>query len=810
MSDRVLHLNAFLMSTGHHEASWRLPESDPRANTDIEHYKALARTAERGTFDSLFLADSPALWGGVAQRPSGVIEPLTLLTVLSTVTEHIGLIATASTSYNSPYNLARRFASLDHVSGGRAGWNIVTTAGGAAARNFGLDDVPEHAERYARAAEFTDVALKLWDSWDPDVLVGDKELGVWGDDRKVHPARHRGRFYAVEGALNIPRSPQGAPLIVQAGSSEDGKDFAAHYAEAVFTAQQTLADAKSFYADLKARTAAAGRDPDGIKILPGLVPVIGSTVAEARARDAELEELITYEHGRGRLAELLHVPLERLGLDDRLPDDLPPPARVNGAQSRYELVVSLARRDRLTVRELIGRLGGGRGHRTFAGTPEQVADQIEAWFGDGAADGFNIMPPVLPSGLDLFVDEVVPILRRRGLFRDAYVPGQTLRGRYGLAPTPPGSSAGRTSATRTPRESVKESAMTVVTASADPVHPGTVPAAPAAAPTAPADLIAAAGLEVTKVTARIGARVAGVDLTRDLAPTVVAAIRAALNEHKALVFDATGLDDEGQQRFARHFGELTTAHPTVPALAGAPNVLPVDSERGGRANHWHTDVTFVVSPPQASTLRSVVLPPYGGETLIANSATAYRDLPEPLRAFADTLWAVHSNVHDYAVPDRELDTDYEERRRIFTSIEYETAHPVVRVHPLTGERGLFIGGFAQRIVGLSNGESRKILEILQAYVTRPENVLRWRWSPNELVLFDNRITQHYAIDNYDDLPRRLHRVTVAGDIPVGVHGRSSYSIEGDASHYTSVAEVAEVAEFAAVVTQAAAAERQPA
>jgi FMN-dependent oxidoreductase (nitrilotriacetate monooxygenase family) len=423
------------MSTGHHEASWRLPESDPRADTDIEHYKALARTAERGTFDSLFLADSPALWGDVSHRPAGVIEPLTLLTVLATVTAHIGLIATASTTYNEPYNLARRFASLDHVSGGRAGWNIVTTAGPAAARNFGLEDAPVHAERYERAAEFTDVALRLWDSWAEDVYVGDKELGVWGDQRKIRPPRHEGKFYSVEGALNIPRSPQGHPLLVQAGSSEDGKDFAARHAEAVFTAQQTLAEAKAFYADLKARTIAAGRDPEHIKILPGLVPVIGSTEAEARARDAELEELITYEHGQRHLAALLQLPVELLPLDERLPDNLPPTELINGAQSRYELIVDLARRDKLTVRELIGRLGGGRGHHTFAGTPEQIADEIESWFTGGAADGFNIMPPVLPSGLELFVDEVVPILRVRGLFRTEYVPGQTLRGRYGLEST---------------------------------------------------------------------------------------------------------------------------------------------------------------------------------------------------------------------------------------------------------------------------------------------------------------------------------------------------------------------------------------
>jgi taurine dioxygenase len=293
-------------------------------------------------------------------------------------------------------------------------------------------------------------------------------------------------------------------------------------------------------------------------------------------------------------------------------------------------------------------------------------------------------------------------------------------------------------------------------------------------------------IEIQKVTAHIGARVLGVDISKPLDDITVAALRTALNEHKALVFDDVDLDDEGQQAFARHFGDLTTAHPTVPAVDGAPNVLPVDSERG-RANHWHTDVTFVLNPPQASTLRSITIPPYGGETLIANAAAAYRDLPEPLRAFADTLWAEHTNDYDYAVPDENVDEEQAAQRAQFTSIKFRTAHPVVRVHPLTGERGLFIGGFAQRIVGLSVGESRKILDLLQAYVTRPENVLRWRWSPNQLVLFDNRITQHYAIDNYDGLPRRLNRVTVAGDVPVGIDGTRSHSVEGDASHYTSVA-----------------------
>jgi len=426
-----LHLNAFLMGVGHHEASWRLPESDPFASTDIEHYKNLARIAERGKLDSLFLADSPMLWGSIGRRPSGTLEPTVLLTVLAGATEHIGLIATASTTYNEPFNLARRFASLDHISGGRAGWNIVTTAGIEAARNFNLDELPSHAERYARSTEFVDVSLKLWDSWGDDAPLGDKASGVWGDESKLYPPHHRGRYFRVDGALNVPRSPQGYPLLVQAGSSEDGKALAARYAEAVFTAQQTLEDARAFYADLKARSKALGRDPESIKILPGIVPVIGGTEAEAQALDAELDRLINPEYARRQLAQTLRVRPEDLPLDAELPQDLPGEDAIEGAKSRYTLIVTLARRERLTVRELIGRLGGGRGHRTFAGTPEQVADAMIGWWEDGAADGFNVMPPVLPSGLTAFVEHVVPILQRRGVFRTEYE-GKTLRDNYGL------------------------------------------------------------------------------------------------------------------------------------------------------------------------------------------------------------------------------------------------------------------------------------------------------------------------------------------------------------------------------------------
>lgn len=292
--------------------------------------------------------------------------------------------------------------------------------------------------------------------------------------------------------------------------------------------------------------------------------------------------------------------------------------------------------------------------------------------------------------------------------------------------------------------------------------------------------------DVRKLTGRIGAEIIGLDPAGDLDASQVAFLTEALHEHKALVFRGVDLDDAGQQRFAARFGELTKAHPTVPAVDGAPTILPVDSEQG-RANHWHTDVTFVLNPPQASTLRSLVVPPYGGETLIANAGAAYRDLPEPLRAFADTLRAEHTNDYDYVRPPETLDDKEQARRAQFVSRKYRTLHPVVRVHPVTGERGLFLGGFAQRIEGLSVGESRDLLRLLQSYVTRPENIVRVVWEPNQLVLFDNRITQHYAIDNYDGLPRRLNRVTVAGDVPAGVDGRRSTSLEGDASHYTPVA-----------------------
>ena len=291
-------------------------------------------------------------------------------------------------------------------------------------------------------------------------------------------------------------------------------------------------------------------------------------------------------------------------------------------------------------------------------------------------------------------------------------------------------------------------------------------------------------IEVRRVGGRIGAEILGVDLAATLDDTVLAEIHTALLEHKVIAFRNQTLDDAGQQRFLATFGPLTGAHPTVPSATGEPNVLEVSGEQGVRSNQWHTDVTFIVSPPKITSLRSLVVPPYGGNTLIANSETAYTDLPEPLRELADRLWAIHTNDYDYIQPQFHTEAAAE-YRKTFVSKRWETAHPVVRVHPETGRRGLFIGSFTSRLVGLSSTESRDILRLLQAYVTRPENVVRWQWAPGDLVVFDNRITQHYAPDDYADLPRTLHRVTVAGDVPVSVDGRRSYIISGDdAAHYT--------------------------
>ncbi|MFJ2146066.1 LLM class flavin-dependent oxidoreductase [Glutamicibacter sp. NPDC087831] len=428
---RTLTLNAFLMTTGHHESSWRLPLSDPLAGTDIGHYIRLAQLAEKAKLDAIFFADGPVLQGPVAQRPAGILDPVTVLSAIAPLTRHIGLIATASTSYNDPYNLARRFASLDVISNGRAGWNVVTTAGDAAARNFSQSAQLDSSQRYRRAEEFLEVVKKLWDSWEPDAVVADKGSGIWADPGKIHPAAHIGEHFQVAGALNVPRSPQGHPVIVQAGASAAGKEFAGRWAEAIFTAHQSFESARDFYQEIKDKAAGNGRAAHSVKVLPGIVPILGSTEAEANELADSLDELILPEYARNTLAQQLHVEPAILELDRELPAELENTVAKEKSTSRRDLILDLGYRRKLTVRQIIRELGPGRGHQTFSGTPEQLADRIEYWFKAGAADGFNIMAPVLPAGLEVFTEQVVPILQQRKLFRTEYEQS-TLRGNYGL------------------------------------------------------------------------------------------------------------------------------------------------------------------------------------------------------------------------------------------------------------------------------------------------------------------------------------------------------------------------------------------
>lgn len=428
--DRVLHLNAFIFDIGHHEAARRLPESDPLATTDIEHYIRTAQLAEAAGFDSIFFQDVPAILGDARHRALAMLEPLTLVAALAVVTQRIGLIATASTTYNSPYNLARRFASLDHISHGRIGWNIVTSADDDAARNFGLDGQRLHQDRYDRADDVLEAVTKLWDSWEDDARIADQAAGVFADTSKIRAVDHEGPYHRTAGPLDVPRGPQGHPVRVQAGSSEAGRAFAARWAEAVFTVQRSLEEAQDFYADVKARAVAAGRAPDQIKILPGIVPFLGSTEAEAVAREQQFTDRLVPAYGLRMLSKFFETDLTGLDLDGPLPD-LPPEHDIHGHKTRSTLVAELARREQLTVRQLLAKLGGGRGHRTWVGTPEQLADDLELWFREGGADGFNIMAPAIPVDLQVFADEVIPILRRRGLVPEEYR-GATLREHYGL------------------------------------------------------------------------------------------------------------------------------------------------------------------------------------------------------------------------------------------------------------------------------------------------------------------------------------------------------------------------------------------
>lgn len=430
---RQIKLGAFLPGGGQHIAAWRHPDSVVDGALNLDHYIQLAKTAERGLFDAYFLADGLAVNFGAREgggASAATLEPVTLFAALATVTRHIGFIATASTSYEEPYQLARKFASLDYISQGRAGWNLVTSAGDATAQNFGLNQQLPPAIRYERAEEFVDVVKKLWDSWEDDAFVRDKSSGVFYDQSKVHDIEHQGQYFQVKGALNIARPPQGHPVIVQAGQSEPGKELAARSAEVVFTARQSLVDAQAFYRDVKSRMLRYGRHPDELKIMPGVAPFIGRTEAEAQAKYQALNDLIRPEDGLALLNALSGntLDLSQYSLDAPLPE-LPD---TQGMVSRQSLIRQIAREHNFTLRQLYQWVASARGHWTLIGTPTQIADQLQLWFENEAADGFNILPPTTPGGLDDFVDLVIPELQRRGLFRTRYE-GKTLRDNLGLA-----------------------------------------------------------------------------------------------------------------------------------------------------------------------------------------------------------------------------------------------------------------------------------------------------------------------------------------------------------------------------------------
>ncbi|MCX8997489.1 LLM class flavin-dependent oxidoreductase [Rhizobiaceae bacterium BDR2-2] len=430
-AQRKLHLNINILNSGFHGAAWRSANGVPDAFLSVDHYVRIGKLAERGTFDAVFLADGLTITDTPDHRPFQALEPTIVLATIAAHTTHIGLIATASSSFNDPFNLARRIASLDLASNGRAGWNVVTTAETSSARNFGLDGVLEHGSRYERAHEFTEVVKALWDSWEEDALVADKRNQLFLDPARLHAINHEGRFYKVAGPLNVPGSSrQGRPVVIQAGGSGDGRNLAAAHAEAIFSVARSKEEGLAFAADVRARAARYGRGPDEIIFLPGLSTIIGSTEAEAKRREDELWDLLSLDFAVARLAGSFGLPPERLSLDEPLPDDVAIPT--NGSQTFSQAGLDTARREGLTVRQLLRRLGGGTGHRQVVGSPEQVADDIADWFEAGAADGFNLMPDVLPEGLEIFVDHVVPILRKKGIFREAYE-GSTLREHFGLA-----------------------------------------------------------------------------------------------------------------------------------------------------------------------------------------------------------------------------------------------------------------------------------------------------------------------------------------------------------------------------------------
>lgn len=427
-SPRQLRLGLFVQALGHHVGGWRA-EGAKGSPTDIDWFTWIAKKAEEGKFDMFFVGD--ALATSVHRLPSTMsrLEPLTLLSALAVQTKHIGLAATASTTFDEPFHLARALCSVDHISRGRGAWNVVTSFSLDAARNFSREDLPSHADRYEMAREFLDVAFKLWDGWEEGAIVREKDTGRYSDESKIHPANHKGKHFQVQGPLNIARSPQGRPVIIEAGSSPAGQQLAAQTAEVVFTAASSLEEGQAFYQSQKQFVRDAGRQPDHLLILPGVMPIVGRTREEAQEVWNQLNELVDIDNGIEQLSARFGVDMTAYPLDGPVPEI---PA-TEGSQSRVKLLTELAARENLTLRQLAAVAAGSRGHRVVVGTAEDIADDFQHWLEQGGADGFNIMPAVLPDQLELFVELVIPELQRRGLFRTDYQ-YSTLRENLGLPP----------------------------------------------------------------------------------------------------------------------------------------------------------------------------------------------------------------------------------------------------------------------------------------------------------------------------------------------------------------------------------------
>ncbi|PLC49656.1 LLM class flavin-dependent oxidoreductase [Pollutimonas subterranea] len=425
---KLMHINLFIFGCGHHRAAWRHPGSSVERLGDIAYFEELAQTAERGKLDAVFFADGQSA-DNVADGPRWYLEPLTTLAAMSRATERIGLISTVSSTFYTPFHAARLVASLDHISRGRMGWNVVTSMFDAEARNHGFDAMPDHAWRYARAEEFVDAVLRLWDSWADDALALDRK-GAYARSDKVRAVHHKGEHFRVDGPLTVPRPPQGHPVLFQAGASEQGRDLAARCAEAIYAVAYDLAAAQEYYRDIKARVRAAGRQ-DPVPIMPGLVTYVGSTQAEALAKQRELDELLPAPDALRQLGMYIGRDCTHWDLDAPVPA-LMPLEDFQGPKGRYATVLRIIDTEKPTLRQLLGRLAAGGGHCTMVGTPEAIADEMERWWRNEGADGFNLMPPSLPGGIDDFVNHVVPVLQRRGLFRRDYETA-TLRGHLGLA-----------------------------------------------------------------------------------------------------------------------------------------------------------------------------------------------------------------------------------------------------------------------------------------------------------------------------------------------------------------------------------------